>query len=461
MKITCSNKLYVNGITTPLADYVNRNLVFENPDYAKLEAMGKWTGRTPREIVLFEKHGTQYILPFGLMRSVYKEFVGKDDEFTADFANNGLRAFRSRIQLYDYQTRVVEKATRAKNGIIVMPCGSGKTQTALELASRIGRRTLWLTHTQDLLNQSMERAKNCYDLPTSEYGTITGGKVNIGNTITFATVQTLCNVDLTELKYTFDVVIVDECHKCVGTPTNVMMFYKVLSNLAARYKFGITATPKRADGLESCMFALIGDKIDEVTRAEVANTTCDVVVDKRQTGYAPDINVITTADGTIVYASLIDDLVHNQPRNELIVKDLEELDGTCLVLTDRLAHIDELYALMEDKSICAKIDGRSASKSAKEERKKVLQKLNNGEIKYLFATYKLAKEGLDIPSLRYVVFATPQKDYTTVAQSAGRVGRKAPGKDRGVVVDYVDDFGLLYGYAKKRNAVYKKLGYVF
>ena len=110
-----------------------------------------------------------------------------------------------------------------------MPCGSGKTQTALEMVARLGKRTLWLTHTQDLLTQSMNRAKSCFNLPLSEYGTITAGKVNVGNAITFATVQTMCNIDLKQLKDCFDVIIVDECHKCVGTPTNMMMFYKVLN----------------------------------------------------------------------------------------------------------------------------------------------------------------------------------------------------------------------------------------
>ena len=460
MKVICSSKLFIEKPTAELKEYARAHLTFLNPDYIKLEQMGKWTGGTQREIVLYENHGfDKMVLPFGLIRKVYKEFIKDGDEFIPQVANNGKREYKSSINLYPYQEKCVKRALAVKNGVIVMPCGSGKTQTALELVARIGKKCLWLTHTQDLLNQSMNRAKSCFGLPEKEYGTITGGKINIGNTITFATVQTMCNIDLQDLKYAFDVIVVDECHKCVGTPTNVMMFYKVVSNLASRYKFGITATPQRADGLEQCMFALLGDTIEEVTRDEVKDTTCDVIVEKRYTGYEPDISVITAPDGTIVYASLIDNLIKDEKRNQKIVDDLEKLDGTCLILTDRLAHIESLYGMMKDKSMCSAISGQSNSKSSKEARKQVISKLNNGEIKYLFATYKLAKEGLDIPSLRYVVFATPQKDYTTVAQSAGRVGRKAPNKDVGKVIDFVDDFGLLYGYSKKRNTTYKKLGY--
>lgn len=459
MKIYCSNKLYVEEPTSYIKQFVKDRLTFANPDYAILEKMGKWTGGTPKEIVLYEKIGDNLVLPFGVLNIVRNNFTDSSTKFYGKFANNGKRNIPSRIKLYDYQERVVSKALVAKNGVIVMPCGSGKTQSALELASRLGKRTLWLTHTQDLLNQSMERAKSCLDVPISEYGTITAGKVNIGNTITFATVQTMCNIKLEDYKYTFDVVIVDECHKCVGTPTSVMMFYKVVSSLSARYKFGITATPKRADGLERCMFALLGDKIDEVTKEEVKNTTCPIEVQVLKSSYKPDMNMVLAADGTIMYAGLIDDLINNKERNQLIVEDLRRRQGTCLILSDRLAHLDTLYKMLNCPATSEKLDGTSNTKASKENRKQVLSKLNNGLIKYVFATYKLAKEGLDIPTLRNLVLATPVKDPTTVQQSTGRVGRKAEGKSKGVVVDIVDDFGLLYGYYRKRKSIYKKLDY--
>ena len=44
-------------------------------------------------------------------------------------------------------------------------------------------------------------------------------------------------------------------------------------------------------------------------------------------------------------------------------------------------------------------------------------------------------------------------------QAAGRVGRKANGKEHGTVIDFVDNFGMYKGWAKKRKSVYKKLGY--
>ena len=86
----------------------------------------------------------------------------------------------------------------------------------IALAAALGRKTLWVTHTQDLLTQSKARAEQY--LPEESLGTITAGKVRIGSHVTFATVQTLSKLDLTQYRNTWDVVIVDECHRLAGSP---------------------------------------------------------------------------------------------------------------------------------------------------------------------------------------------------------------------------------------------------
>lgn len=341
------------------------------------------------------------------------------------------------------------------------------TQMALETIARIGGKALWLTHTSELLQQSLDRAKSCFDLPKEAYGTITAGKVNIGTHITFATVQTMRELDLRQYAKEWDVIMVDECHKAVGSPTKVMQFYKVLSNLSARFKFGVTATPKRADGLEKCMFALLGDIVHTISKEAVKQYTCPVKVRKVETGYSPNLDFVLAGDGTIVYSDLINDLTENTARNEKIASDIQALlkdkpNARILVLSDRVAHLTGLKTLLCQNMAETQVKqlmALSNSKKQREARRQVLKDLNDGKINVVLATYALAKEGLDVPKLDYVVFASPQKDPTTVEQSAGRVGRKADGKDFGIVIDYVDDFGMLKGFSKKRNSVYKKLEY--
>ena len=462
MRIELSNNIKIENPPGWLLTWCKGNLVLPNPDYYKKQSMGKWVGNISKDIFLYERVANTLILPFGVWNRNFYDKVKTDAEsIESDIKPFKAIEYKSNINLYNYQEKAVKEALNARNGIIVMPCGAGKTQTAIELIARLGGRTLWLTHTQDLLNQSMSRAKACLDVDNETYGKITAGKVDIGTGITFATVQTMAKIDLEKYKYEWDVIVVDECHKAVGSPTKVMQFYKVVSSLACRYKFGLTATPKRSDGLTKSMLALLGEIIIEIPKAAVADTTCPVKVQAIHTKYMPDCDAITNDDGTINYSFLIDDLIHNKERFEF-VKTLVNSHTSCLVLANRVEYLERLteaYISSGRKGVCLSVLGNS--KKAKETRKDALVKLNNGEIDCIFATYQLAAEGLDVPSLNNLILATPEKDERIVTQAVGRVGRKADGKEFGMVYDLVDGFGMFSGWAVKRKGYYKKLGYTY
>jgi superfamily II DNA or RNA helicase len=294
--------------------------------------------------------------------------------------------------------------------------------------------------------------------------------VDIGEGITFATVQTLAKIDITKYWDYWDVVIVDECQHCAGTPTRVTQFYKVISGLCARYKIGLTATPFRADGLELSMYALLGGILHEVTREEVAHTTCPIKILQLDTNWYPADDVLGF-DGIIDYSKVIDSLTHDEARFYLVAGYVGGLDGPAIVLANRVEYLQRMAALVgtdtedlygipqNDAKRVMCLSGMGQSKKAKAERKEALRKLNEGELDCVFCTYQLASEGLDVPNLKYVVFATPEKDPTRIQQASGRVGRKAPNKDCGIVIDFVDAFGVYKSWKKKRETVYKKLGY--
>lgn len=463
MKIRITNRLIISDPTPAVKAYCEKNLILDNPDYYKKERMGKWTGNTPKKLYLYEVMGDELWLPFGCFQDIWKIHPVKED-YTLEICPVERREYESHINLYPYQEKAVQAAIRGKNGILVMPCSSGKTQCGLEIIARIGGRALWLTHTQDLLNQSKGRAESV--LAQGGYGTITDGKVNVGTHITFALVQTLAKrIDILNFKDQFDVIIVDECQHAAGSPTKVTQFYKTISRLSARYKIGLTATPKRADGLQAAMFALLGPKLHEVTREEVAHTTCPVKVQKIDTGWMPDYDAVLMGDGMIDYNKVIDAMIHDEKRYDLVLNKLLHLFGPIIVLANRVEYLQRMCrdyvesqagSAVTLSAVC--LSGQGQSKKAKAERKTALEALNNGELDCVFATYQLAKEGLDVPNLRYVVFATPEQDSTTVIQSVGRVGRKAEGKKYGTVIDFVDLFGMYQGYFKKRKGYYKKIG---
>lgn len=451
--VIVSNDLTIVEPTAAMWQWAKCNLTLDNPDYISRARMGKWVGNTSQYLYLYQQIGHKLVIPFGCIQEFHKVF-GNQVRYNVQFASKHDAKYVSSINLYDYQKNAVEVALGRKNGIIVMPCGSGKTQTAIEIVARLGGSVLWLTHTQDLLIQSKLRAESVLETD-STFGTITSGKVNIGTGITFATVQTMCQLNLADYKDMWDVIIVDECQHCCGSPMRVTQFYKVVNSLSARYKFGLTATPRRVDGLHESMFALLGGIVHEVSREEVAKYTCPIQILPVKTGYVPDYDSVLSGDGTLDYNALTTDLTENTERFQAVLDCVNQLGSSVLVLGSRVEYLQRLNDEFNGRSVC--LSGMGQSKKAKKERQEALQKLNDGDLDAVFATYALAREGLDIPSLRYVVFSTPVKDEITVIQSAGRVGRKAEGKTVGTVIDFVDDFHLFKRYAGKRRSCYKKI----
>lgn len=453
MKIYVSCQITIREPTRIVYEWIKENLTLENPQFYKLEKMGKYTGNTPQEIKLYQAVNNGVKIPFGCIADLWKLHP-----VLADWVINinpiQKINYNSKINLYDYQERAVQAAVRKKNGILIMPCGGGKTQSGLEIIARVGGKALWLTHTQDLLNQSKKRAESVLQIDGS-FGTITEGKSEIGTHITFATVQTLSRMNLSQYQNEFDIIVVDECQHAAAGAETVTQFYKVLSGLTARYKIGLTATPKRADGLEKSMFAILGDVIHEVSREEVAEKTCKVVIKTVETNYMPNMTDILTDDGIINYAALIDDLINDEDRFKKVLEVIENLDGSAIVLANRVLYLQKLNKAYSGKSVC--LSGMGYTQKAKSERKAALENLKNGDLPIIFSTYALAAEGLDCPTLKYIVFATPEKNPTLIEQSVGRVMRKAPNKKYGIVIDFVDEFFMYKKWHNLRKSVYKKL----
>lgn len=456
MLVSVGSQLRVAEPTSELLAWCKKELVISNPDYTKKARMHLWLGNTPKTLALFEQDGDMLVLPYGCLNTVLS--FGECKVVNELPQPTGVD-FRCTVPLYDYQQEAMHAMLDAYYGILQSPAGSGKTQIGIALACAIGRKTLWLTHTRDLLLQSKNRAEQYMD--ESLTGTITEGRVKIGKGITFATVQTMCNLNLSLYRNVWDCVIVDECHRVAGTPTAVTQFSKVLNALAARHKYGLSATVHRADGMIAATNALLGDVVYEVPESAVAEKIMTVAVNPRPTGVGLSRDFLDT-DGTIVYARLINHLTENAERNRLIVADLvDNADHSCLILSDRLAHLALLMTSLPPKLMAqaVMVDGKMTSKKAKRQRAKALEDMRQGTKRYLFATYTLAKEGLDIPRLDRLFLTTPQKDYTVVTQSIGRVARSCEGKGEPVAYDYVDEkMQYLVKTYKKRCTVYRKLG---
>lgn len=454
MRLIVSNQLKIVNPSQELIGWCKKNLVLKNPDYARKARMNLWLGKTPEKLYLMQWDGDTLVLPYGCLNTVLS--FG-DCEVINDLPTPTEVNFGCSIPLYDYQHDAMAAMLSAYYGILQSPAGSGKTQIGIALACAIGRKTLWLTHTRDLLIQSKNRAEQYMDSALT--GTITEGRVHIGKGITFATVQTMCNLDLERYKDTWDCVIVDECHRVAGTPTAVTQFSKVLNSLAARHKYGLSATVHRADGMIAATYALLGKIAYQVPDEAVADKIMQVTVLPRPTKVGLSKEFLDT-DGTIIYAKLVNYLVEDFCRNALIVGDLMlNSDHYNLILSDRLAHLEYLmnHLPKQLRAQAVMVDGKMTSKKGKAKREQALADMRAGKKRYLFATYSLAKEGLDIPRLDRLYLTTPQKDYAVVAQSIGRIARTFEGKGEPIAYDYVDN-GIQYliRIYKKRCTTYRK-----
>ena len=454
MIVTISNNIKIKNPSTEIISWCQAHLKLNNPEYAKKARMGFYLGNTPKFLFLYETRGDEIILPYGTLKQIQPMI--KDATVRSDFKPYECIDYGQPIPLYPYQEQAVQAAKDGYYGILQSKAGSGKTQMGIALIKEWGRRALWLCHTLDLVNQSKERAERYMD--KSLIGTITEGKVNIGRGVTFATIQTMCKLDLAQYKDEWDVIIVDECHRVAGTPTQMSMFAKVLNNLSARHKYGLSATVHRSDGMIQATFALLGDVVYTVPDEAVADKVMQVGIKPIATGVKISRECLNT-DGTLNYTRMISYLCENDARNFAIFERLlAEQSKSCLILSDRLEHLETLIGMLPEPLYkdAVMISGKMTSKKGKAEREQALEDMRTGKKKYLFATYSLAKEGLDIPCLERLFMATPQKDYAVITQSIGRIARTYEGKADPICYDFVDDIGYLVKSFKKRCSTYKK-----
>ena len=455
--ITISNRIYVENPSREVVDWAKENLEMPNPEYEKKQRMGFWVGQTPKTLRLYEWNGNTLILPFGVCRELMPLIRG--ELVRCDFKQDSVIDYGSPVPLYDYQQIAVDRMVAAKYGILKAGCGSGKTQCGIAIIKQVKRRALWLCNKHDLIKQSMDRAARYMD--PALFGTITEGKIDVGIGVTFATVQTMCKVDLSQMKDYWDLIIVDECHGVAVSASTFTMYEKVLNSLAARRRIGLTATPTRSDGLIKATFALLGPVAYEIPKEATADRVTDAIIRTVETELEMTDDCLNP-DGMVDFAKLLKHITTDEKRNRLIAeKIIAEKEHSCIILSDRLEQLETIRDMLPEEmlELSVYINGKMTSKSAKAEREQAMEQMRRGEKKYFFGSYKIAREGLDIPCLGRLFMASPVKDAATVEQSVGRIRRVYESKSTiPVVYDFKDvNIGLCVGWYKKRCTTYRKM----
>ena len=405
---------------------LKRELTFDNPEYLKRIRLGKSTWSIPPKIEVFRLTEDDLIVPRGC-NNVVREIFGTVEY--GDLRSSGVPLAKTPelpFKLRDYQNEAALQMKRKHQGVIIIPCGGGKTVVAVDAIRRIKTTTIIMVHTLDLLSQWKEVLKKA----GIEAGEIGNGKFE-AKPVTVATVQTLSKMLKKLEKGWFEqwgCVILDESHRaCCKT------FYRVINHFPAKYRFGLTATPEREDGLTPLLYFLFGEAIFEIDRKALVNIGCLTAVTVQP--------VFTSFDypyyGPNDRHPMLDTLVNDRERNMQIAAEVSAAvaDGhTCLVLTGRVEHTEMLTSMIKRMGISAEA---LIGKVKKVDRDAIRKNMLSGELQVIVAT-SVADEGLDLPNLSAVFFTFPSKALARILQRSGRVMRPHEGKPEPIIYDYVD-----------------------
>lgn len=465
---------------------LTNDVVIANPEYAMAEKHGRQTHGIPRWLHLYEYDKQTGIM--SLPRGYLPWFVLLTTKhgIGVQMADKRLELesveFGSRIELRDYQKPAVRALVDVDGGVLVAPAGSGKTVMGLELVARIGQPTLWLTHTRDLAEQTLGTAVEVLGLTRHEIGMVGAGRNSVGKKLTIGIVQKMVLLDraeMAELAGRFGCVVVDETHHAAAVTWST-----IVNQLPAAFRYGLTATWRRADGLHTITERVIGAVRHEVPRSAVPIVTPRLV--KVETGvevkaWAKHEALKKDWEQRVARAraegrpepkepryklngyklEILSEILEHAGRNELLADVIacEARGHSCLVLSGRVAHCE----LLAEMVAAAAPDLRTAvihGKLAKGHRNKILEQMRQGELDILFAV-EIAKEGLDVPRLDRLFLVAGGRNEAGIEQKIGRIQRTAPGKTDAVVFDFVDErIPPLRAQYWARYRVYKKLGMV-
>jgi DNA excision repair protein ERCC-3 len=327
-------------------------------------------------------------------------------------------AFRVR----DYQRQAAEAfylagSERGGSGVIVLPCGAGKTIVGLATMELVKQTTLVLTTSLTAVKQWRRELLDKTTLRPEDVAEYTGEQKNTGP-VTLTTYQILTwradsegefpHLELFRAR-AWGLIVYDEVHLL---PAPV---FRATADLQARRRLGLTATLVREDGREGDVFALIGPKRFDVPwkdleqQAWIATATC------------VEVRVPMSADRRMEYA-----LAPRRAQFRVAAENHAKLDH----LRDILGHYPGGQVLvigeyLDQVEIIAKEIGAPlvTGKTAQGERERIYEQFRKGELRCIVLS-KVGNFAIDLPDADVLIqvsgaFGSRQEE----AQRLGRILR--------------------------------------
>ena len=478
LHITLSNGIYVDNtnLKASIQNRIRRMAAISNPIFYKNQAIGTSNYDTSRWIYLGKDHLRGYIqIPRGLydelLERVNQTDINYEIEDERQQGRNINVAFHG--ELRPEQDMALKGLTKYDNGILHATTAFGKTVVSSAIIAQKKVNTLIILESSALMEQwkeALDKFLNINEeLPTYEtktgrvrkrkslIGTLQGVHDSMTGIIDIAMAGSLCKKgEYHKLLNQYGLVIVDECHHSASET-----IANILKEIKAKYVYGVTATPKRGDGLEKINYMLIGPIRYSYTAKEKAKEQgIRHLVYPRFTRTVPPRGVITNN----MHPNEAYEIIHNNDiRDEQIIEDVKNcvsVGRTPVILSRYKDHSGKLYERL--KSYADHVFLMTGNNS-KKEHKKILEQMrqvDKDESLILIATGSLVGEGFDFPRLDTLFMATPVSFRGVVEQYAGRLNRDYAGKQNVMIYDYVDSHIPMFDnmYVKRLKA-YKQIGY--
>lgn len=318
-----------------------------------------------------------------------------------------------------------------QKGLVISATGTGKTYlAAFDVLNAKPNKMLFIVHREQILKDAMRSFQRVIGGSSSDYGILSGNRKEIDAKYLFATIQTISKPEYQETfrRNEFDYILIDEVHKA-----GAKSYIQTIDYFEPKFLLGVTATPERTDKVN--IFELFDyNTAHEIRLQEALEEDLlspfhyfgvpDYEKDGEVISEVTDLKYLTMNDRV---KFLIDKLKyygvsHNKVRGLVFCSRKNEAE----LLAERFNHFGIPSShLTGDHSI--------------EEREYEIERLENGEIEYIF-TVDIFNEGIDIPMVNQVVMLRNTQSSIIFIQQMGRGLRKHKSKEFVTIVDFIGNY---------------------
>lgn len=332
--------------------------------------------------------------------------------------------------------RTLECLRERKGAILNLPTGAGKTACALYIAAALRAKTLIVVHKSFLADQFRERLKQF--LPNARVTTIQGTVCDTSGDFVVAMIQTLISRKYpSSLFACFKLLIFDEAHHVAAR-----VFSQAMFSMNMEYTLGLTATPKRKDGLDRLLHDFLGPM--SYIQAQLHRPSAVSVLIKPYFTETYRTPPPRNRRGDVDHVRMISMVSEDNSRTHWIAECLTEYRARdILILSHRRQHCQALVEALQATGFDAATYLGGATTVP--------------DTRVVASTFAFVAEGFDEPRFDVLVLATPASDVT---QASGRVMRRLHEPDcHPLIIDIVDQWSILFSQAAKRKSFYIKSGF--